>query len=30
MPNPSGLNAHVTVDDLTEHFRIVGALADEA
>jgi TDG/mug DNA glycosylase family protein len=28
MPNPSGLNAHVTVADLAEHFRIVGALAD--
>ena len=30
MPNPSGLNAHVTVADLAEHFRIVGALADQA
>ena len=30
MPNPSGLNAHVTVGDLAEHFRIVGALAGQA
>lgn len=30
MANPSGLNAHVTVVDLAEHFRMVGALADQA
>lgn len=28
MPNPSGLNAHVTAGDLAEHFRVVGARAD--
>ena len=27
MPNPSGLNAHVTVDDLADHFRTVAELA---
>lgn len=30
MPNPSGLNAHVTVDDLAGHFRTVLRLADAA
>jgi TDG/mug DNA glycosylase family protein len=30
MPNPSGLNAHVTVTDLAEHFRTVATLADGA
>jgi len=28
MPNPSGLNAHVTVDDLAAELRAVAALAD--
>jgi TDG/mug DNA glycosylase family protein len=28
MPNPSGLNAHATVDSLAEHFREVQRLAD--
>lgn len=28
MPNPSGLNAHVTVAGLADHFREVGRLAD--
>jgi hypothetical protein len=27
MPNPSGLNAHATVDSLAEHFREVQRLA---
>ena len=30
MPNPSGLNAHVTVDGLADHFREVQALANRA
>lgn len=30
MPNPSGLNAHITVDGLAEHFREVARLADAA
>jgi TDG/mug DNA glycosylase family protein len=28
MPNPSGLNAHATVDSLADHFREVLRLAD--
>jgi hypothetical protein len=28
MPNPSGLNAHVTVHDLADHFAAVRRLAD--
>jgi len=28
MPNPSGLNTHVTVQDLSEHFRAAAQLAD--
>ena len=27
MPNPSGLNAHATVDSLADHFRVVNELA---
>jgi hypothetical protein len=27
MPNPSGANAHVRVDDLAEHLRAAAALA---
>jgi TDG/mug DNA glycosylase family protein len=30
MPNPSGVNAHVTVDDLAAHFRAAARLADGA
>lgn len=30
MPNPSGLNTHVTVDVLAAHFRAAAALADES
>ena len=30
MPNPSGLNAHVRVDDLAEHLRAAAALADDS
>jgi len=30
MPNPSGLNAHVRVDDLAEHLRAAAALADHS
>ena len=29
MPNPSGLNAHVTVDSLADHLRAAAQLADE-
>lgn len=29
MPNPSGVNGHVTVDDLAEHFAAAARLADE-
>lgn len=29
MPNPSGVNGHVTVDDLAGHFRAASRLADE-
>jgi TDG/mug DNA glycosylase family protein len=29
MPNPSGLNAHATVESLAAHFRAVDRLADE-
>ena len=28
MPNPSGINAHATVDSLTDHLRAALALAD--
>ena len=28
MPNPSGLNAHVTVHDLADPFAVVRRLAD--
>jgi double-stranded uracil-DNA glycosylase len=30
MPNPSGVNAHTTVDDLAAHLRAAAALADRA
>ena len=30
MPNPSGLNAHETVDSLAEHLRAAAALADRS
>lgn len=30
MPNPSGLNTHVTVEDLAAHFRAAAELADRA
>ena len=30
MPNPSGLNTHVSVDDLAGHFRAAGELAATA
>ena len=29
MPNPSGLNAHATVESLADHFREVRRVADE-
>ncbi|MHB1138391.1 MAG: hypothetical protein ACYC2O_05490, partial [Microthrixaceae bacterium] len=29
MPNPSGLNAHATVESLAQHFRAAAALADQ-
>jgi double-stranded uracil-DNA glycosylase len=28
MPNPSGLNAHTNVEDLAQHLRAAGAVAD--
>ena len=30
MPNPSGLNAHTSLDDLAEHLRAAAALAESA
>ena len=27
MPNPSGVNAHVSLDDLAEHLRAAASLA---
>jgi TDG/mug DNA glycosylase family protein len=30
MPNPSGLNAHVRVDDLADHLRVAATLADDS
>ena len=28
MPNPSGVNGHVSLDDLTEHLQAAASLAD--